>query len=116
MRGAHEFLSECAVDDETIFVAPDMPLLYVLTCKRNPTPYDLIIPGNVDDETIVQGLRRFDTRCVVRNAAMYAQFESFEALFPQVSAYLDSSFEVVRTLESQGNRWLCLQRRSMVQP
>jgi hypothetical protein len=114
MTGAFEFLSECAADDETIFVLPDMPILYVATGKTNPTPYDLIIPGNVIDEKIVEALRAAGTRCIVRNPHMYVQFESFETLFPLVSAYLESEFDVVRTLEADANRWLCLQRRAPV--
>lgn len=110
-REAAEFLKTCAAGDPTIFVAPDMPLLYVLTAKRNPTPFDLIIPGNVADDVIVARLRAAGTRCVVYNPNMYAQFSPFDRLFPETSAYFTSAFEVKRRLGSEQGGWLGLQRK-----
>ncbi len=110
-RDAVDFLGACAEGDETIFVAPDMPLLYVLTRKRNPTPFDLIIPGNVEDDVIVERLHAANTRCVVYNPSMYAQFEPFDRLFPETAAYFASSFEVKRRLGAGQAEWLCLERK-----
>ncbi|MCC6847856.1 MAG: glycosyltransferase family 39 protein [Deltaproteobacteria bacterium] len=110
-REAMEFLDACAEGDRTIFVAPDMPLLYVLTGKRNPTPFDLIIPGNVEDDVIVARLRAAGTRCVVYNPAMYAQFSAFDRLFPETAAYFMSAFEVKRRIGSGSHEWLGLERK-----
>lgn len=110
-REAAAFLETCADGDATIFVAPDMPLLYVLTGKRNPTPFDLIIPGNVEDDVIVERLRAAGTRCVVYNPNMYAQFSPFDRLFPETSAYFASAFEVKQRLGREQGGWLGLQRK-----
>jgi hypothetical protein len=110
-RAAADFLATCADGDTTIFVAPDMPLLYMLTGKRNPTPFDLIIPGNVEDDVIVARIRAAGTRCVVYNPTMYAQFNPFDRLFPETAAYLTSAFEVKRRLGSEPGGWLGLQRK-----
>ncbi len=110
-REATEFLGSCAGDDATIFVAPDMPLLYVLTGKRNPTPFDLIIPGNVEDDVIVARMRAAGTRCVVYNPAMYAQFNPFDRLFPQTAAYFTSAFQVKRQIGPEQGGWLGLERK-----
>ncbi len=109
-RDAAAFLGACAEGDPTVFVAPDMPLLYVLTGKRNPTPFDLIIPGNVEDDVIVERLRAAQTRCVVFNPRMYPQFAPFDRLFPQTAAYFTSAFEVKRRLGAGDAAWLCLER------
>lgn len=110
-REAVDFVDSCAQGDDTIFVAPDMPLLYVLTQKRNPTPFDLIIPGNVEDDVIVERLRAANTRCVVFNPTMYVQFEAFDRLFPQTAAYFTSAFEVKRRLSVGHMEWLGLERK-----
>jgi hypothetical protein len=110
-REAVDFVNACAQGDDTIFVAPDMPLLYVLTQKRNPTPFDLIIPGNVEDDVIVERLRAANTRCVVFNPTMYAQFEAFDRLFPETAAYFTKAFEVKRRLSVGRMEWLGLERK-----
>lgn len=111
-REAVDFVNTCAQGDDTIFVAPDMPLLYMLTKKRNPTPFDLIIPGNVEDDVIVERLKAANTRCVVFNPKMYAQFEPFDRLFPETAAYFTSAFEVTRRLSVGQMEWLGLERKA----
>lgn len=110
-RAATEFLDACADGETTIFVAPDMPLLYMLTEKRNPTPFDLIIPGNVKDDVIVARMRAAGTRCVVYNPSMYAQFKPFDQLFPETAAYFTNAFEVKRRLGPEEGGWLALERK-----
>ena len=56
LRAAVRFLTRCAGPDEPVFVAPDLPVLYFLAARRNPTPYDLVIPGDIDEELIVERL------------------------------------------------------------
>ncbi|MEB2284461.1 MAG: hypothetical protein B6D46_02955 [Polyangiaceae bacterium UTPRO1] len=110
-RSAVDFLGTCARGDATIFAAPDMPLLYVSTGKRNPTPFDLVIPGNVEDDVIVQRLRAAGTRCVVYNPTMYVQFRPFAELFPRTAAYFAAAFAVERRLGSEPGGWLGLERK-----
>lgn len=111
-REAVNFVDACAHGDDTIFVAPDMPLLYMLTKKRNPTPFDLIIPGNVEDDVIVERLKAANTRCVVFNPTMYAQFEPFDRLFPETAAYFTNAFEVKRRLSVGRMEWLGLELKA----
>ncbi len=107
---AAEFLMDCADEGEPVFVAPDMPLLYFLTGRPNPTPYDLIIPGDVRDDRIVEILEDRHVRCVVWNPEMYPQFGPFEELFPRTHEYLVGRFETVRTVGAGGQEWRCLRR------
>lgn len=105
------FLRECAKDDETVFVAPDMPILYVASGKKNPTPYDLIIPGDVRDDVIVQSIEAAGTRCVVYAGMMYPQFQPFPVLFPNTYGLLRRSFEEKGSVEYEKIRWEFLVRR-----
>ena len=105
------FLRECARNDETVFVAPDMPILYVASGKKNPTPYDLIIPGDVRDDVIVQSIEAAGTRCVVYAGMMYPQFQPFPVLFPNTYGLLRQSFEEKGSVEYEKIRWEFLVRR-----
>jgi hypothetical protein len=91
--------------DEPVFVAPDQPLLYFLADRRNPTPYDLVIPGEVDGDRIVARLEATGTRCVVYNPRMYLQFAPFEELFPQVARHLAGSYRRVGSFGAPGREW-----------
>lgn len=108
---AMSFLRQCARDDETVFVAPDMPILYVASDRRNPTPYDLVIPGDVRDELLVQKIELAGTRCVVYSTKMYPQFESLPVLFPKLYALLRNAFEVRGAAEYDDARWEFMVRR-----
>lgn len=110
LSGAARFLSGCAAPDEPVFVAPDMPLLYFLADRRNPTPYDLVIPGEVDGDRIVARLEATGTRCVVYNPRMYLQFAPFEELFPQVARHLAGGYRPVARFGEPGREWLGLVR------
>jgi hypothetical protein len=105
------FLRDCAENDETVFIAPDMPILYVAAGKRNPTPYDLVIPGDVRDEVIVERLQAEQTRCIVYGTTMLPLFKSFPVLFPEVYAHLRTEYELRGATEYQGTRWEFLARR-----
>lgn len=108
---ALDFLRECARDDETVFVAPDLPILYVASGKRNPTPYDLVVPGDVRDEVMVRDIEAAGTRCVVLADLMYPQFQPFPVLFPKLDALLHRSFEVRDSVTFEKLRWNFLVRR-----
>jgi hypothetical protein len=104
------FIEGCAGPDEPIFVAPDMPLLYVASGRRNPTPFDLTIPGNVDGPAIVAALEATGTRCVVYGPEMYAQFQSFKEIFPTLVAYLEREYERTEVIRDGTRPWYGLVR------
>ncbi len=110
LHGATRFLSRCARPEEPVFVAPDMPLVYFLAQRRNPTPYDLVIPGAIDGARIVDRLVATGTRCVVYNPKMYLQFAAFDELFPEVAAHLASSYRRVAVISGRGSEWWGLVR------
>jgi hypothetical protein len=105
LRGATRFLERCAAPEEPVFVAPDLPLLYFLSGRRNPTPYDLVIPGEVRGDVIVRRLRQTATRCVVYNPRMYLQFAPFPELFPEVAHHLEGSYRRAEVISGQGAEW-----------
>ncbi len=110
-NGAYEFLIACADPGEAIFVAPDMPVLYVATGGRNPTPYDLTIPGNVKDDVIVERLQASRARCIVYNPRMYAQFSDFRAIFPRFTSYLETVYTRAATISAGDETWHGLERK-----
>ncbi|HET9063145.1 MAG TPA: hypothetical protein VFO62_07645, partial [Candidatus Binatia bacterium] len=112
LRGAAEFLQNCADPGTPVFVAPDMPLLYAVTDRRNPTPYDLVIPGDVKDHAMVERLRSTQTRCIVYNPTMYAHFTDFRSIFPELAAYLETAYERTAIIGPDGEQWYGLELRS----
>ncbi|MED5262762.1 MAG: glycosyltransferase family 39 protein [Myxococcota bacterium] len=94
-RAAAEFVETCAGPEDPIFVAPIHPLLYFVTDRRNPTRYDLTIPGDVDGKLIVRDLEASRTRCVVYDPEMYPEFPPFDELFPRVSQFFETGFQKV---------------------
>jgi 4-amino-4-deoxy-L-arabinose transferase-like glycosyltransferase len=110
-EAADAFLRRCANDGEPVLVAPDMPLLYVTSARRNPTPYDLIIPGDVRDQVIVDRIDRAGVACMVFNPDMYVQFDSFEKLFPLLHAYMTRHFTESGSVSEQGTTWRFLRRK-----
>lgn len=109
-RAANDFLTDCAAEGEPVFVVPDMPLLYLSSGRRNPTPYDLVIPGDVRESVILERLKTSGVSCVVLNPAMYVQFAPFEELFPGLAAYLATEFETVRASRIGGSEWRFLRK------
>jgi hypothetical protein len=109
-RAAADFLTNCAAEGEPVFVAPDMPLLYASTGRPNPTPYDLIIPGDVRESVILERLKSSNVSCIVFNPSMYVQFAPFEKLFPGLAAYLGTQFRTVRVHKVEGAEWRFLRR------
>jgi len=111
LRGATRFLERCARPGEPVFAAPDLPVLYFLAERPNPTRFDLVIPGNVSGAEIVASLERTGTRCVVYNPRMYLQFRPFAELFPEVAAHLETHFQRVALLRAGETEWHELVRR-----
>jgi len=100
--GSLRFIESCSRGDDPIFVAPDVPAVYFLADRQSPSPYDLVIPGNVDGALIARRLEEMHTRCVVFNPHMYPQFPPFARLFPRLARYLESHYH--RTEEIRGGR------------
>jgi len=110
LRGSTRFLSRCASPAEPVFVAPHMAILYFLAERRNPTPYDLVIPGDVKGAEIVARLEATATRCVVYSPQMYAEFAPFDELFPEVARLLDESYRRAVVIQAEGTEWWGLVR------
>jgi hypothetical protein len=110
-HGALRFIDGCAPPGAAIFVAPDLPILYFLADRVNPTPYDLTIPGNVDEDVIVDRLEADGTRCVVYNPRMYPEFPPFAELFPGLDHYLETHYEPAQVIRGEGGEWLGLVRK-----
>jgi len=92
-------------------VATDMPILYLASGRRNPTPYDLVIPGDIREDVLLEAVEAAGVDCIVFSPKMYAQFAPFEELFPRVAAYLSEQFVTVGTTTIQQNGWQFLRRR-----
>jgi hypothetical protein len=110
-REATDFIERCAKPDEPIFVAPDIPILYLLTGRPNPTPYGLTIPGNVDETVIIDRLSRSKTRCVVYNPRMYPEFPPFEKIYPLLFRYFHNAYRPAKILSGVDSKWHGLIRR-----
>ncbi|MCP5043529.1 MAG: hypothetical protein GY944_21075 [bacterium] len=111
-RRAVAFVEGCAAEDEAIFVAPTMPVLYFLTGRPNVSRYDLTIPGNVDGQRIIDALEAGSTRCVVYNPAMYPEFPPFAELFPALDHYLKTRYATAQQMRGGGETWLGLVRKA----
>jgi hypothetical protein len=115
-HGALQFIADCAPPGASIFVAPDLPILYFLADRTNPTPYDLTIPGNVDEDVIVSRLEADQTRCVVYNPRMYPEFPPFASLFPRLDRYLRTRFDQAVLIAGEGSEWHGLIRKDSPPP
>jgi hypothetical protein len=113
-RQALRFISRCAGPDDSIFVAPDMPVLYFISQRPNPTPFDIMIARDANAELIVELLEARGTNCVVFNPDMYIQFESFGTIFPEVDRYLEDSFRRSVVMGRGSTKWHGLTRRQRV--
>ena len=110
--GAHQFVTECAEEGEPIFVAPDIPAVYFVSDRTNPSPYDLTIPGNVDGHLIMARLEATATKCIVYNPQMYPEFPPFRQLFPQLARYLAQNFEKQAVFRGGESEWWGLVRKT----
>jgi hypothetical protein len=112
LRGVTRFVEDCSESSASIFVAPDIPLVYFLTDRLNPSPYDLLIPGNMDSDLIIRRLEEEHTKCLVYNPRMYPEFPPFEELFPELSLYISTKYRLAAVIGRGSSKWYGLVRRS----
>jgi hypothetical protein len=110
-QGSVRFIEGCAGDGDPIFVAPDMPALYFLTDRLNPSPYDLTIPGNVDGALIMRRLEETRTPCIVFSPQMYPEFPPFTRLFPRLALYMNAHYAKQEEIKGGNTVWWGLVRR-----
>ena len=115
-RQTNRFVESCAAPGEAIFAAPDIPIVYFLTGRRNATPYDLTIPGNVDAAIIIERLEQGRTRCVVYNPRMYPEFPAFASLFPELDLYLQNHYRRAAVIRGENGEWHGLVRSNSAPP
>ncbi|MDG2051975.1 MAG: glycosyltransferase family 39 protein [Myxococcota bacterium] len=111
LKGAVEYLNDCANPREAVVALPDIPVVWFLVDRPNASRFDLAIPGAVDGGEIVRGLRSKPVRCVVMNPHMYPEFPPFKVLYPDVAAHLEQQYGVARVLPGEDTHWVGLVRR-----
>ena len=112
LRGAVDFIQDCSRPDQAVLILPDIPALYFLADRPNPSPFDLAIPGSVDGPLIARRAEQARVQCVLLNPRMYPEFPPFEELFPQLSGYIENEFRLAREIRGGNAVWLGLIRRS----
>lgn len=110
LRAAVEFLHSCAAPDEPIFVAPDLPALYFLSERHNATPYEMLIPGDIDEDVLIDALDTSRTDCIVYNPNMYSHFAPLSEDLPDFVRWMNESFAVQAEIGSGQRLWLGLVR------
>lgn len=110
LRDTARFVETCAGDDPSVFAAPDIPIVYLVSGRSNPTPYDLVIPGDVDERVIIERLESERIRCVVYNPRMYPEFPPLARLYPALERHLSSRYLEVAELGPATGGWHALVR------
>ena len=112
LRGSVDFIGKCSEPGEPTLALPDIPILYFLADRPNPSPFDLAIPGNVDASKIIEAAEAARVRCAVLNPRMYPEFPGLEVLFPALSRYLEDRFQPSREIRGGQTQWLGLSRKA----
>jgi hypothetical protein len=115
-RGAVDFIDGCADPGEPILVLPDIPAVYFLANRPNPSPHDLAIPGRVDGNLIARRADEEGVRCAVFNPRIYPEFPPFKRLFPGLARYLEKRFGVAEIIRGGDTEWLGMIRRGREAP
>jgi hypothetical protein len=111
LRKAVSFLQDCAAPGEPVYVAPDISGLFFLADRPNPTQYDILIPGDIDEHLLIEGLNAAGVECMVYNPRLYIHFRELSVHFPMFTYFAENEFTPVAELESGGFRWLGLRRQ-----
>jgi hypothetical protein len=102
---ALRFIDECAEPGEPIFTLPILPVLYLSSAHPNPVKWDLLIPGAIDQEAIVQTLEEQGVRCVVKQRDMNPEFPPLSELYPVLDDYVTTRYRKGRPLTGGGQLW-----------
>jgi hypothetical protein len=111
VTGAVEYLDRCARPGEPILVLPDIPIIYFLADRPNPSPFDLAIPGAVDGQMIIVRSEEAGVRCAVVNPKIYPEFPALGEIYPRVHNYLAQGFQTVEVIKAGDSRWLGMYRK-----
>ena len=111
ITGAVEYLDRCARPGEPILVLPDIPILYFLANRPNPSPFDLAIPGAVDGPTIILRSEQASVRCALINPRIYPEFPALSQIYPRVHNYLAQGFQTVDVIQAGDSQWLGMRRK-----
>ncbi|MFP6641106.1 MAG: glycosyltransferase family 39 protein [Myxococcota bacterium] len=112
ITGAVHYLDLCAREGEPVLVLPDIPIVYFLADRPNPSPFDLAIPGTVDGPMIVYRAEQAGVRCAVVNPRMYPEFPPLHEIYPRVHNYLAQGFQTVEVIQTGDSRWLGMRRKT----
>ncbi len=110
LRQSVKFLEDCAAPGEPIYVAPDISGLFFLVDRPNPTQYDVLIPGDIDERVLIDRLNETGVRCMVYNPRLYIHFRELSIHFPMFTYFAETQFEQVAELRSGNVRWQGLRR------
>ncbi len=113
---AIRFVEDCAQPGEPIFTLPVLPILYLASGHPNPVRYDLLIPGAIDEDEIIERLETRRVRCIVRQRDMYPEFRPLEALYPKLDGYILENYTRGRPLRSGDQLWHGLVRSAPFGP
>lgn len=111
ITGAVQYLDACARPGEPVLVLPDIPIVYFLADRPNPSPFDLAIPGNVDGALIISRAEQAAVRCAVVNPRIYPEFPPLYEMYPRVHNYLAQGFVAVEVIKSGDSQWLGMRRK-----
>jgi len=107
---AMRFIEDCARPEEPIFTLPILPVLYLSSGRPNPVKWDLLIPGAIDEQAIVETLERERVRCIVRQRDMNPEFRPLEQLYPTLDQYVKRNYRKGRELRGGQQVWYGLGR------
>ena len=99
------FIRACARPGEPIFTLPILPILYLSSGHPNPVKWDLLIPGAIDQQAIVEALEERRVRCVVRQRDMNPEFPPLAELYPALDRYIATHYRKRRPLAGGGQLW-----------
>ncbi len=102
---ALRFIHDCARPGEPIFTLPILPVLYLSSGHPNPVKWDLLIPGAIDQEAIVEALEAQAVRCIVRQRDMNPEFPPLPELYPALDRYIAAHYRKRRPLVGGEQLW-----------
>jgi hypothetical protein len=109
---ALRFIDQCASPGEPIFTLPILPILYLSSGHPNPVKWDLLSPGAIDQQAIIETLEEQRVRCVVRQRDMNPEFRPLPELYPVLDQYIRHHYRKTRPLTGGAQRWDGLTRTS----